>query len=91
MIKVSIIGSGSVAAPAAFISVQNRVQNRTRESLKKESLLQLLDNSQICTDIQQLKEADLYIMAVSDDAIASLSEQLTFKNKLVVHFRRREC
>jgi hypothetical protein len=24
-------------------------------------------------------------MAVSDDAIASLSEQLTFKNKLVVH------
>jgi hypothetical protein len=55
-----------------YIGSKNRVQNRTRESLKKESLLQLLDNSQICTDIQQLKEADLYIMAVSDDAIASL-------------------
>jgi predicted short-subunit dehydrogenase-like oxidoreductase (DUF2520 family) len=90
MIKVSIIGSGNVAQHliSAFISVQkssSKIELVEAYTRKKESLLQLLDNSQICTDIQQLKEADLYIMAVSDDAIASLSEQLTFKNKLVVH------
>ena len=39
----------------------------------------------ITDDISLLKDADVYIIAVSDDAITNLSEQLPFKNKLVVH------
>ncbi len=37
------------------------------------------------TKLSELKEADLYIMAIPDDAIASFSEVLPLKNKLVVH------
>jgi predicted short-subunit dehydrogenase-like oxidoreductase (DUF2520 family) len=88
MIKVSKLCETRVAQPiSAFISVQKiefKIELVKAYTRKRGHFL--LDNSQICTDIQQLKEADLYIiMAVSDDAIASLSEQLTFKNKLVVH------
>jgi predicted short-subunit dehydrogenase-like oxidoreductase (DUF2520 family) len=90
MIKVSIIGSGNVAQHliAAFIAVLNsssKLELIEAYSRKKETLIQLLDSSQICTDISALKEADLYIIAVSDDAITSVSQQLPFKNRLVVH------
>src|SRR5690606_8912642 len=40
---------------------------------------------EIIDDLSQLKEADLYILAVSDDAIKPLSSQLPFENRLVVH------
>lgn len=45
----------------------------------------LLDSSKITSDYQSLVEADLYIIAVSDDAIAPISTQLPFENRLVVH------
>lgn len=90
MIKVSIIGSGNVAQHliSAFIAAQ---QSGTKLELvevysrKKETVAHLLENNQIVTNIENLTEADLYIIAVSDDAIASVSQQLAFKNKLVVH------
>lgn len=90
MIKISIIGSGNVSQHliSAFMAVQQsgaKLELVEVYSRKKEPLLQLLDSSQICTEIKDLKEADLYIIAVSDDAIASVSQQLAFKNKLVVH------
>lgn len=90
MIKVSIIGSGNVAQHliSAFTAIQkssSKIELVEAYSRKKESLIHLLDNSQIITDIQDLSEADVYIIAVSDDAIATISEQLAFKNKLVVH------
>ena len=44
-----------------------------------------LDSSKITNDWNALAEADLYIIAVSDDAIASVSSQLPFENRLVVH------
>ncbi|MBC5842756.1 MAG: DUF2520 domain-containing protein [Flavobacteriaceae bacterium] len=90
MIKVSIIGSGNVAQHliSAFTAIQkssSKIELVQAYSRKKESLVHLLDNSQIITDIQNLSEADVYIVAVSDDAIASVSQQLAFKNRLVVH------
>jgi predicted short-subunit dehydrogenase-like oxidoreductase (DUF2520 family) len=45
----------------------------------------LLDSTKITNDWNTLAEADLYILAVSDDAITSVSSQLPFENKLVVH------
>jgi predicted short-subunit dehydrogenase-like oxidoreductase (DUF2520 family) len=44
-----------------------------------------LDSSKITNDWNALTEADLYIIAVSDDAIAEVSSKLPFENRLVVH------
>ena len=86
MIKVVLIGSGNVAqhlikafAKSATIDV---IQAFSRQ---KETLISLLDSNKITDDFNNLAEADLYIIAVSDDAIAEVSSQLPFENRLVVH------
>ncbi|SDX41582.1 Rossmann-like and DUF2520 domain-containing protein [Flavobacterium degerlachei] len=90
MLKVTIIGSGNVSQH--LIAALQKNQNTGNEielvqvySRKRESITALLDSSKIVTDFNDLVEADLYIIAVSDDAIASVSDQLPFKNRLVVH------
>ena len=90
MIKVSIIGSGNVAQHL-IVALQNSVINGTEMELiqvfarQKTTLFHLLDFNKITDDWSTLAEADLYIIAVSDDAIANVSEQIPYKNKLVVH------
>jgi predicted short-subunit dehydrogenase-like oxidoreductase (DUF2520 family) len=90
MTKVIIIGSGNVAQHL-IVAFQNS-QNMGTEidliqvfSRQKESISNLLDLDKITDDLATLEEADLYIIAVSDDAIADVSSQLPFKNRLVVH------
>ncbi|MFV5687957.1 Rossmann-like and DUF2520 domain-containing protein [Flavobacterium sp. ZT3R25] len=90
MIKVIIIGSGNVAQHliAAFQDSQNLgseielVQVFSRQTT---NVSNILDYDKITDDWNALVEADLYIIAVSDDAIADVSSQLPFKNRLVVH------
>ena len=90
MTKVTIIGSGNVAQHL-IVAFQNS-QNMGTEidliqvfSRQKENISHLLDLDKITDDLATLEEADLYIIAVSDDAIADVSSQLPFKNRLVVH------
>jgi predicted short-subunit dehydrogenase-like oxidoreductase (DUF2520 family) len=90
MTKVIIIGSGNVAQHliAAFQNSQNmgtEIELIQVFSRQKESISHLLDLNKITDDLESLEEADLYIIAVSDDAIANVSSQLPFKNRLVVH------
>lgn len=90
MVKVIVIGSGNVAQHliTAFLKYQKSggaielVQAFTRQ---RENLTSLLDADTITTDLNELKEADVYIIAVSDDAIAEVSNQLPFQNRLIVH------
>jgi predicted short-subunit dehydrogenase-like oxidoreductase (DUF2520 family) len=90
MIKLSIIGSGNVAQHL-IVALQNSIINGTEMELvqvfssQKTTVTQLLDFNKITDDWKTLAEADLYIIAVSDDAIATVSEQIPYKNKLVVH------
>jgi hypothetical protein len=80
MIKVSIIGSGNVAAfDNRFKEIQNSSSKLELVQVYVENLTHLLDLNQIATRIEDLSEVDLYIIAVSDDAIASVSKQLIFK------------
>lgn len=90
MIKVSIIGSGNVAQH--LITAFQDLEKSSNEmdlvqvfSRKQETLRYILRPEQICTEYTNLQEADLYIIAVSDDAIEMVSAQLPFKNRLVVH------
>lgn len=86
MIKITIIGSGNVAqhlidAFAKSNSVEiNQVFSRSQKKISSN-----LDSSKITNDWNALTEADLYIIAVSDDAISNVSSQLPFENRLVVH------
>ena len=86
MISVSIIGSGNVAHHliAAFKQAPEieLIQVLTRQ---KSSLTHLLDSPSIITEFNELQTVDLIIIAVSDDAIAAVSNQIPFQNQLVVH------
>jgi predicted short-subunit dehydrogenase-like oxidoreductase (DUF2520 family) len=86
MIKITIIGSGNVAQHLidAFVK-SNAVEIIQVFSRTQKLISPLLDSSKITNDWNALAEADLYIIAVSDDAIASVSSQLPFENRLVVH------
>ena len=86
MIKVVLIGSGNVAQHLmnAF-SKSNKIDLVQVFSRQKESIAHLLDFHKITDNYSDLAEADLYVLAVSDDAIAAVSSQLPFENRLVVH------
>ena len=86
MIKITIIGSGNVAQHLidAFAK-SNAVEIIQVFSRTQKQISPLLDTSKITNDWNALAETDLYIIAVSDDAIADVSSQLPFENRLVVH------
>lgn len=86
MIKVSIIGSGNLAQHLIQAFQSNPsielVQVVARNPI---TVAHLLDSNRIISDYTQLQEADLYIIAVSDDASAEVSAALPFENRLVAH------
>ncbi len=86
MIKITVIGSGNVAQHLikAFTKSE-QIEIVQVYSRKKESVLNLVNADRIVTEFANLHESDLYIISVSDDAISEVSEQLPFKNQLVVH------
>lgn len=83
MIKVILLGSGNVATHLfqAFSKATDvevvQVFSRTLSKDFPESIQ--------TTNFSQILEADIYIISVSDNAIASVSNQLPFENRLVVH------
>ena len=84
MISVVIIGSGNVAKHLikVFLKIEdiNLKQVYTR-NLEDEALLK--SSVSTTSDLSLIKEADVTIIAVSDDAIANISYNI--KNALVVH------
>ncbi len=86
MISIVLLGAGNVASHLykAFHKAEDvtikQWYNRTLEPIEGYN-----NEVSITNDISQLVEADIYILAVSDDAIAQLSKELPFENRLVVH------
>ncbi|MHC0441923.1 Rossmann-like and DUF2520 domain-containing protein [Flavobacterium sp. 3-210] len=86
MIRLSIIGSGNVAQHLVKAFTKSEAVEIVQVfSRKKEVLVPLINEDKITTDLTNLKPADLYIIAVSDNAIGEVSQQLSFQNQLVVH------
>ena len=86
MISVIILGAGNVAThlyKAFKASEHISVKQWFNRSLK--AIESYKNEVEIVDDLSNLKEADIYILAVSDDAIAELSIQLPFENRFVVH------
>jgi predicted short-subunit dehydrogenase-like oxidoreductase (DUF2520 family) len=86
MISVVILGGGNVAThffkgfeKSAEVSVI-QWYNRSLAAIKP-----FANAVEITDDLSKLKDADAYILAVSDDVIAEVSSQMPFNDKLVVH------
>ncbi|WP_299339219.1 Rossmann-like and DUF2520 domain-containing protein [uncultured Psychroserpens sp.] len=86
MISVVILGAGNVAHHLykAFYSSEN-VTIKQWYNRNIERILSYKNEVAITDDLSQLTEADIYIIAVSDDAIGELSQQLPFEERFVVH------
>ena len=86
MISVSIFGSGNLAMHLlkAFkgSSSVKIVQLYSRQKIERESFS---DDIECITEINKLKDTDVYIIAITDDAIPEFSAKLLLPNKLVVH------
>ena len=86
MINVVVIGSGNVAThfvKALQASPEvNLLMVAVRDTGK---LAAIIPSVSITTNYNDLPEADVYIIAVSDDAIADVTAALPFTGQLVVH------
>jgi predicted short-subunit dehydrogenase-like oxidoreductase (DUF2520 family) len=86
MIKIVLLGAGNLAYHLTNCLLNNtavevvQVYNR---SIKKIDYLK--DKTAVTNNLAELKLADIYIIAVSDNSISELSKYINAKNKLVVH------
>ena len=86
MIKISIIGSGNVAHHLIQTFQSNdEIEIVQVFARRPESVKSIISKEKIISDYNDLKQADLYIISVSDDAIFDVSDRLPFSNRLVVH------
>ncbi len=86
MISITIIGSGNVAQHLIKVISKTATLELVQVFARNvDSIIHLIDSEKITNDISQLKNADLYIISVSDDAIQSVSNSLFFSDKLVAH------
>lgn len=86
MISIVIIGSGNVAQHLIkSFSTASEIDVIQVFARKPESISHLISLNKITSDYQEFKEADLYLISVSDNAIAEVSSALPFKNRLVAH------
>lgn len=84
--KVTIIGSGNVAQHLirAFLKSTEVVLHQVLVR-QAESVSDLVESGKVITDYNDLKDSNLYIVAVSDSAIAEVSSLFPFTNRLVAH------
>jgi predicted short-subunit dehydrogenase-like oxidoreductase (DUF2520 family) len=86
MLSIILIGTGNVARHLfdAFAQVEGlqvcQVIGRNKKALEYFS-----KTTKTATEYHNLAKADIYIIALSDDAIYSVIEQLKIKNCLIVH------
>ncbi len=86
MIEVIIFGNGNVATQLAkaFFKAKNirLVQVYSRSKPNEFFIKNKIDTT---NNLNKVKQAAIYIIAISDDAIATFSKKLNFTNKLIVH------
>ncbi len=86
MINVVLLGAGNVAShlTTVFLNTQGinliQVYNRSINNITH-----LAKKTAITSQTSQLKDADIYIIAIPDNYITELEDQLFLKDKLVVH------
>jgi len=86
MISVVLLGAGNVATHLYKAFIKSKDVSVSQWYNRNLEPIQTYKNEvEVIDDINKLKKVDVYIIAVSDDAISNLSSQLPFENRLVVH------
>lgn len=86
MIKLVILGTGNVASHLfdAFFKTKGvvvvQVYNHKAASLKP-----FAEKTQTTSALNELVEADIYLISVKDDAVEELASKIPYKNKLIAH------
>lgn len=86
MINVVLLGAGNVASHLTTVFLNTpginlvQVYNRSIKNIEY-----LKGKTEITCHVSPLKEADIYIIAIPDNYISDLENQLLLKGKLVVH------
>ncbi|CAM3361685.1 DUF2520 domain-containing protein [Zobellia roscoffensis] len=86
MIKVSILGTGNIATHLfKTFSKSDEIEVVQVVGRNKKALLAFGPEEKTTSDFSNLKSSDIYIIALSDDAIQSISEEVKINNGLLVH------
>lgn len=83
--KIVIIGSGNVAYHLAKALSEKEVPIAQLFGRNENELKKISDELQIPFSTSEMKDADLYIISVSDSAIPEISKKIESKNTLVAH------
>jgi predicted short-subunit dehydrogenase-like oxidoreductase (DUF2520 family) len=86
MITITLIGAGNVATH--LYNALKKCETLSVNQWFSRDLTQISkynNEVSVTDDLQNLKESDVYIIAVNDDSIESISKQLPFQDRLVVH------
>lgn len=86
MVKVVLLGGGNVG----YHLTNNLLNNTTIQLIQVynrsiEKIEYLKTKTTITNKIEDLLDADIYIICISDNYIAEISAKIKFKNKLIVH------
>ena len=86
MLKAVIIGSGNVAQHLlkAF-QKSEKIDIIQVFARNKENIIHLIDAQKIVSNFEELLEASIYFICVSDNAVVEISSKIPFSNKLVLH------
>ncbi len=86
MLKAVVIGSGNVAQHLITVfGTSANIDLVQAYARNASALTYLLPQEKITDSFNAIKDADIYIISVTDDAIAEVSSLLPFSGKLVVH------
>ena len=87
MIKVTLVGTGTVSQHLLRVfSTTNGVEVLDVLPSREDAISKALPPAfKQGKQEHKTEQADIYIIAVSDDAISSVSEQLTYSNKIIAH------
>ncbi|MBP7172522.1 MAG: DUF2520 domain-containing protein [Cloacibacterium sp.] len=83
--KIVIIGSGNVAYHLAKAFVQNEIEVSQIFGRNEKALHLISKEVQIPYSTENLADADIYLIAVNDNAIEEVSQKIRNKNCLVAH------
>src|SRR6201996_7592800 len=86
--RITLIGSGNVATHlgAAFKNAGHRIVQVYSRNEQNAALLGYHIGAEAISDLNNINpETDIFIIAVSDDAIAGVTEQLAQYDKLIAH------
>lgn len=85
--KIAIIGAGNIATHLglALLKASQPLQCIYNRGEKRGRVLASLLNTQYISDLTLLNQYDLVILAVSDDAISVIANQLKGSSALIVH------